>query len=104
MAHRNNRTRVLDKVGPLVVSGMRDDPTRMSAWTAGQIGDLSGRIAVVTGANSGLGLATARELARAGATVVPTARDDAKAAATREAITSDVPRAELDPRLLDLAS
>ena len=42
---------------------MRDDPTRMGTWTAGEIGDLGGRIAVVTGANSGLGLVTARELA-----------------------------------------
>jgi NAD(P)-dependent dehydrogenase (short-subunit alcohol dehydrogenase family) len=76
----------------------------MSAWTAGQIGDLSGKIAVVTGANSGLGLATARELARAGATVVPTARDPEKAASMREEITSEAPDAELDPRILDLAS
>ena len=37
-------------------------------WTADRIPDQSGRVAVVTGANSGLGLITARELARAGAT------------------------------------
>ena len=36
-------------------------------WNAGDIPDQSGRIAIVTGANSGLGLVTARELARAGA-------------------------------------
>jgi len=35
-------------------------------WTAGSIPDQGGRVAVVTGANSGLGLVTARELARAG--------------------------------------
>jgi NAD(P)-dependent dehydrogenase (short-subunit alcohol dehydrogenase family) len=39
-------------------------------WTAQRIPSQSGRTAVVTGANSGLGLVTARELARAGADVV----------------------------------
>jgi NAD(P)-dependent dehydrogenase (short-subunit alcohol dehydrogenase family) len=47
-------------------------------WTAADIPDQSGRVAVVTGANSGLGLAIARELARAGATVVLAVRNTAK--------------------------
>jgi NAD(P)-dependent dehydrogenase (short-subunit alcohol dehydrogenase family) len=47
-------------------------------WTAADIPSQSGKIAVVTGANSGLGLATARELARAGAKVVIACRDTAK--------------------------
>ncbi len=38
-----------------------------SKWTTADIPDQHGRVAVVTGANSGLGLVTARELARAGA-------------------------------------
>jgi NAD(P)-dependent dehydrogenase (short-subunit alcohol dehydrogenase family) len=76
----------------------------MSSWSAAQIPDQSGRVAVVTGANSGLGLVTARELARAGAKVVLTARDQAKADGARAAITEAVPEADLDPRILDLAS
>jgi NAD(P)-dependent dehydrogenase (short-subunit alcohol dehydrogenase family) len=76
----------------------------MSAWTAAEIPDQSGRVVVVTGANSGLGLETARELARAGATVVMTARDQAKADAARADIAESVPDADLDPRILDLAS
>jgi NAD(P)-dependent dehydrogenase (short-subunit alcohol dehydrogenase family) len=75
----------------------------MARWTAEQIPDQSGRTAVVTGANSGLGLITARELARAGARVVITARDERKAGSARERIAAAVPGAELDPRRLDLA-
>jgi NAD(P)-dependent dehydrogenase (short-subunit alcohol dehydrogenase family) len=75
----------------------------MAKWTADQIPDQSGRTAVVTGANSGLGLVTARELARAGARVVLTARDERKAESARERIAAALPGAELDPRLLDLA-
>ena len=47
-------------------------------WTADQMPDQTGRTAVVTGANSGLGLETARELARHGASVVLACRDTAK--------------------------
>jgi len=74
----------------------------MSQWRADQIPDQSGRVAVVTGANSGLGLVTARELARAGAKVVLAARDS-KAERARDEIATEVDGADLDPRGLDLA-
>src|SRR5687768_17275250 len=46
-----------------------------SGWTAADLPDQSGRTAIVTGANSGIGAATARALAGAGAHVVVACRD-----------------------------
>jgi NAD(P)-dependent dehydrogenase (short-subunit alcohol dehydrogenase family) len=73
-------------------------------WDAGRIPDQTGRVAVVTGANSGLGLVTARELARKGALVVLACRDMDKgrsALADVERVASGPPP-ELEE--LDLAS
>src|SRR5436190_21605623 len=72
-------------------------------WTADQIPDQAGRVAVVTGANSGLGLSAARELARAGAEVVIACRDVAKGHAAANGIAADVDGASLDVQELDLA-
>jgi NAD(P)-dependent dehydrogenase (short-subunit alcohol dehydrogenase family) len=74
------------------------------AWTAADIPDQTGRTAVVTGANGGLGLETARELARKGALVVMAARNLDKAAAAEEDIVGEIPEASLEIRSLDLAS
>ena len=58
--------------------------------------DIRGKTAVVTGGNTGIGRATALELARRGAEVVLTARDAAKGAATEAALTEELARARLD--------
>ena len=76
----------------------------MSPWTAVDIPDQTGRTAVVTGANSGLGLQTSRQLARFGAHVVLACRDKAtRAAEAMTFIRSKVPDASLSTAPLDLA-
>ena len=74
------------------------------AWTPDDIPDQRGRVAVVTGANGGLGLETSRELARKGAHVIMAARNPDKASDARRSIEADVPDAGLEVRHLDLAS
>jgi NAD(P)-dependent dehydrogenase (short-subunit alcohol dehydrogenase family) len=72
-------------------------------WTEQDIGDLNGKVAVVTGANSGIGLETARALAGHGATVVLACRSEAKANAAADEIRNSVPTADLHVLRLDLS-
>jgi NAD(P)-dependent dehydrogenase (short-subunit alcohol dehydrogenase family) len=73
-----------------------------SRWTSVDMPDLSGRTAVVTGASSGLGEVTARELARAGARVVLAVRNKAKGERVAEGMPGAVEVRTLD--VGDLAS
>lgn len=73
-------------------------------WTADDIGDQTGRVAVITGANSGLGLETARELAGRGALVVLAVRTLSKGEQAADDISASYPEADIDLQELDLAS
>jgi NAD(P)-dependent dehydrogenase (short-subunit alcohol dehydrogenase family) len=74
------------------------------AWSTADIPRLDGGVAVVTGANGGLGLETTRALAAAGAHVVMAARDKAKALAAEAEIRRTAPAASLELVELDLGS
>src|SRR5258705_2219578 len=74
----------------------------MSQWTAADLPSFAGRTVIVTGANSGLGEVTARELARVGARVILAVRTTAKGDAAAAGMTGDVEVRKLD--LQDLAS
>ena len=74
------------------------------AWNADDIPSQDGRVAVVTGASSGLGLATVKALAGHGARVVMAVRDVAAGEGARRAIRDQQPTANLRVERLDLAS
>ncbi len=74
-----------------------------AGWTPSEIPDLSGRTAVVTGANAGLGLQTCIELARHGATVVMACRDPERGAVALDQARTQAPGAMVELARLDLA-
>jgi NAD(P)-dependent dehydrogenase (short-subunit alcohol dehydrogenase family) len=74
------------------------------SFSTARIPDLTGRTAVVTGANGGLGLATAKALAAKGALVVMAARNQDKAAEAAARIRAVAPSAALEIVPLDLGS
>jgi NAD(P)-dependent dehydrogenase (short-subunit alcohol dehydrogenase family) len=79
-------------------------PWTTTPWTTTDIADQSGRVAVVTGSNTGLGLETALALAGAGAEVVMAIRNLDKGEAARATILRAHPDATIHLQPLDLAS
>ena len=73
-------------------------------WTHANIPDQTGRVAIVTGANSGIGFETAKSLAQRGATVVMACRNMTKGEAALSAIREAAVGATVDLRALDLSS
>jgi NAD(P)-dependent dehydrogenase (short-subunit alcohol dehydrogenase family) len=73
-------------------------------WTESNVPDQRGRVAVVTGANTGLGFDTARVLAERGATVVLAVRDTEKGKQAAQRIATAAPGADVTVAQLDLSS
>ena len=73
-------------------------------WTTDSIPDLSGKTAVVTGANSGIGLETAKALAGKGALVILPVRSEEKGKQASDEITGEFPNAKIEIIELDLSS
>jgi NAD(P)-dependent dehydrogenase (short-subunit alcohol dehydrogenase family) len=72
-------------------------------WSAEALGDQSGRVAIVTGSNSGIGFETARVLAGKGATVVMACRNLEKANPKADEIRAAHPGADVNAMQLDLS-
>jgi protochlorophyllide reductase len=79
------------------------EATGGTTWSAADIGDLTGGVALVTGANSGIGYQTAAALADHGAHVILACRDDEKARQARDKLESELDRSSLELLHLDLA-
>jgi NAD(P)-dependent dehydrogenase (short-subunit alcohol dehydrogenase family) len=75
-----------------------------AAWNVADMPSQAGRVALVTGANRGLGWQIADALAGAGARVVMACRDSKRAEAAANAIRANHPHAQLDIVAIDLAS
>ena len=75
----------------------------MTDWTSADIPDLTGRTAVVTGANSGLGFETSKAFAKHGATVIMAGRDEVRCDTAAEGLRDMMPAARVESACLDLA-
>jgi NAD(P)-dependent dehydrogenase (short-subunit alcohol dehydrogenase family) len=74
-----------------------------AAWSTDDVGDQTGRVALVTGANSGIGFETARVLAARGAHVVLACRDAERARRARDRLEWELGDCSLELLSLDLA-
>ena len=74
------------------------------SWTVSDIAEQAGRRILITGANSGIGYQAARVLARKGAQVMLACRDSRRAERAADAIRAEMPAADVEIAIVDLAS
>jgi NAD(P)-dependent dehydrogenase (short-subunit alcohol dehydrogenase family) len=79
------------------------EATGGTTWSTGDLGDLTGRVALVTGASGGLGYAVTGALAEHGAHVIMGCRDRDRARRARDTLESELDRSSLELLELDLA-
>ena len=91
---------------PLGIKVLNNNRNLLSGetWTEENVPDQTGKIAVVTGSNSGIGFETARVLAENGATVIMAVRSLEKGEAAANKIRENFPKADLKVMKLDLAN
>jgi NAD(P)-dependent dehydrogenase (short-subunit alcohol dehydrogenase family) len=73
-------------------------------WTTADMPDLTGKVIIVTGANSGIGYEAAKEFARKGAKTILACRSMEKAQAALDQIKTEIPEAQVEIMYLDLAN
>jgi NAD(P)-dependent dehydrogenase (short-subunit alcohol dehydrogenase family) len=84
--------------------GQKEKTMSKNKWTTAYIPDLTGKVIIVTGANSGIGFEAAKEFARKGAQTILACRSLEKAQAALAEIQAEFPNAPVEVMQLDLAS
>lgn len=76
----------------------------MEKWTTANIPDMSGKIIIITGANSGLGYESSKALAEKGAEIIFACRSEEKANKAMSELRNSIPEAKLEYMPLDLSN